>query len=181
NPCVSEKLLHVSVLDARRAAWLEPVSHLKHDMFSALACVEDAGAIGEATGGVVEVHNLSRLELQHAHPDDGLRYFLSVGANILHRSSAYCPRNSAQTFDSGIVHVDGQRHAGVPVLAGCCLQHTVVLHLDIGKTDLQYQSGEAGVGDDEIAASAQHKQRQAALGCISNAVLYIAFGPRFRE
>jgi putative YphP/YqiW family bacilliredoxin len=112
------------------------------------------------------------LQVEGPHAFDGRGHLLPVGAHILHRCPAHRAGNARQALDARAILQHRPLHKSVPVFAGRnaidpLLRLAVSSGVFIAKMPRnptrKHQAIESGVGDQQIAAAAQHKQRNSAL------------------
>ena len=72
----------------------------QNNVTSAFPRVEDAAAITELAVHRVHLTHFFFAEIKNQHGSNGLRDFLAVSSNVLYRSGADAPWNSAQALDS---------------------------------------------------------------------------------
>src|SRR5580704_6353835 len=155
--------LKIGVGDVRVAAVLQRIIHLHNDISPALRSIENAGAIAEATGLLAEFVQLSVLEVERHHGINRVRNLLPISPNVLHRSSRHVSGDAAQAFDAGTIVSYYEAHEFVPVFPRASFEHDFVMTvamIDSGNSDFEREAGPARVGDDEVAAAAEHEQRK---------------------
>src|SRR5262249_23059459 len=111
----SEVALEIGVGHMRRPAVLQRIVHLYDDVTSALAGVEDAGAIAETTGFSAKFVQLRIAKVEYQHRLDGIPHLLSVRPHVLDGSAAHVSGNAAQAFEAGAIVGDGMADKLVPV------------------------------------------------------------------
>ena len=97
------------------------------------------------------------IAIEHAHRHDRVRKLLSVGADILHGCSANGAGYSGEALNAAIALLDGARNESVPVFPG---GHVKDLP-PAGRSAIamcRTTPGKPFVGDQQIAASAEHEQ-----------------------
>src|SRR6185437_4587756 len=137
--------------------------NLRDDVPALFRRIENASPIRKAAFGVAHLPNVSGRDLDRPHIGDRLRNFLSVGADVLHRSAAHSAGDAAHALDACAILLDGEGHELVPIFAGPGVEQPFAIALssaDSGDADLQYESGPAGIGHYKIAAPAEHEQWQ---------------------
>ena len=157
--------LQVGVLEVGRAAGMQSVAHPQNDVPSALAGVEDAGAIAEPAGLRAQFVNLPVAQIECHHRGDDLRHLLPVSAHVLHRRSAHAAGNAAEALHAGAIAGHRVGHEPVPLFAGAYIEdHRSIFPalFHPAEADLERQPRPPGIRDHQIAAAAQHEQRQAA-------------------
>ncbi len=87
-------------------------------------------------------------------------HFLPVRAHILHRRSAHGSGNPGQAFDPCTSAPDRSPTNSSQIIAGCHAKQVSVA-LDALQSDAQHEARKSCVGDQNVAAAAQHKQRNA--------------------
>ena len=117
-----EMLFQVGIADVGLAPRSECVSDAENDEPSALGRIEDACAVGEAAGFVAKFANLAVFSVEDLDRLDGLRNFLPVGADVLHRRAADAARNAAQALDARAVRHHGVRNEAVPGFSCACVE-----------------------------------------------------------
>jgi len=181
--------LEIGVGDARLAAGSERVGDAQNDEASALSGIEDARTVTEPAGFVAQVAQLAVLQVEDVHRFDGLCDFLSVGADILYRRAADTAGNAAEALHAGAACADGVPDEAVPGFARADVEENSALVrlarlsplFDPEDCDLQHQPGPARVCDQEVAATAQHKDGQVLRARKDDGLLDLAGGVGFDE
>jgi len=176
------------VLQTWSATPLQPVIHPQDDVPSAFCAVKDAGAIAEPARRLGQHHNAVFFQVERAHRLDRVGDLLPIGANVLHRRAPDAARNTAQALDSGailhdrlgdeVIPVDACAHAEEHGVAGGVIRSWTG---DSSDRDSQHQPRPAGIGDDQVASAAQHKQRQFAGFRELRGLPNVVFSPQFRK
>ena len=113
--------LQIRVLQRGAPRMFQPIVDARHDIASAIRCIETAVPIGEAALGGAELNKLVLVQIEGPHTIDRRGHFLPIGAHILHRRSADRAGNAREALQAGAVIVDGSLHKLIPILAGCNL------------------------------------------------------------
>ena len=106
-------------------------------------------------------------QIEGAHALDGRSDLLPVCADVLHRRSAHRAGNSRQALDARAVFLNGALNEGVPILA--CSDAIDGLRPDSSVTvtprnpTCNTSPSESRIGNEQVAAAAQHKQRKLAI------------------
>src|SRR5579872_442109 len=148
----------------RVATRTKGIRYPENDEAAAFARIEDAGAIGESASFATKFANLPLLPVEDFDGLDRLGDFLPVGSDILNGRAADAAGDPAQAFDSGTICCDRVRDEAVPRFTGSHLEDgsAVVVRaaFDACGCNFDHEPRPAGIGDDKIAATAEHKQRQ---------------------
>src|SRR5437867_3747760 len=91
------------------------------------------------------------------------RNFLSVSSDVLHRRSADGSGNAAQALDTGEITLNAELYQSIPFLACTGTNDgfiAIIVPLDAHQIDLQNQSGETIIGDENVRTTTQHEQRE---------------------
>ncbi len=156
---------HVRI-GGRRLTWAQPEPHLAHDEPPGVFALEPAHAVTELTLGVGERDERLRASIEGGDVVDGVAHLLPVGAHVLNRRAADAARNARQALDARQPAAHGSGDHTVPWLPRPGAHERVVAvarEIDAAHVDLRHQSVESAIGDDEIAAAAQHEQLDAPL------------------
>src|SRR5262252_4493164 len=103
---------------------------MQDDVAAALGRIENAFPITETAGLGTEFPHFEISLIEHLNFSDGVRNFLPIGADILHRSSANAAGNSAQAFHAGAVARYRPRHETIPFFARTdSKQHAIFVDL----------------------------------------------------
>jgi hypothetical protein len=70
-------------------------------------------------------------EVKRKHGLNALRNFLSVSADILHRSASNAPRNAAQAFNASAIVGDNECYEFIPVFASACFEHNFIMPVPV--------------------------------------------------
>ena len=138
---------------ALRKLGIKPAGHRIYELAD--------GTEEELAIGIGERLDLERLQVEDAHLLNRLGNLLAIGADILHRRSAHGAGDSGQALDAGGVVGDGSLHEAVPILAGSDAKHSlarIVFGFHSAQRDVEDEAVESAIGDEEIAAAAEHKQ-----------------------
>src|ERR1035438_5255990 len=159
-----EELLQVGVTNIRLSILMQRERYLQNDVTVAVRSIEDAGAVSKTALCIREGPNFESLQVENSYLANGLGDLLAIGADILHRRAAHRAGNTAQALQPGAVGIYGLRHQRVPIHARTGGENHVFKRWRetrrAGDRDLEHQAGEAFIGDDEVAATAQHEQWQ---------------------
>jgi len=153
----------IGIFEGGRAATTEAVMDAEDDVASALFLVEDAGTIAEAAHRAGKNDNAVLLRVEHLYGLDRLRHFLSVGADILDGRSAEAAGDAAQALDAGTVLGDCVGNKCVPIVSRSRDHENGMAGSVAGKAsdgDAEDKSGEAGIGNYQVAAAAEDKEGQ---------------------
>ena len=124
--------------------------------------VEEAGAVGEVAVSRGEVDEVGGFEIEGAYGGDGGGNLLTVGSDILDRSTADGAGNSGEALKACAVVGDGALHKGVPVFSGSGPVEAGSIGLGVGfnatEGHVEDEAGKAGVGDKKIAAATQDEK-----------------------
>lgn len=149
----------------------EPEGNGRNDVAATLRAVEDAGAVGEAAGVVVEIEKRivarGSLEVADANAEDSVGDLLPVGSNVLNGRAAGQAGDAGEAFHTAealLAHGEHDvvpRHPGwngkVEMRAdGTALDRTI-------EDEVENQAVEAVVGDEEVAAASKHEDRKSVL------------------
>ena len=113
-----EMTLQIGIANSRFASGSERKGDAQNDESPTLGSVENAAAVGEAAGFAAEFANLPIFQVQYKRRFNRVGNFLSVSADVLHRSSAYASGNAAQALDSRALAPHRVRDEPVPRFAG---------------------------------------------------------------
>src|SRR5262249_13769400 len=118
--------------------------------------VENALSIAETASLGAQLPHLEIPLIEHLNFSDGVRDFLPIGADILHRSSADAAGNAAQAFDAGAVAGYRARYESVPFLARTySKQHGIFVDLlfDACNRHPQDKARKSRIGNNQVAAA----------------------------
>ena len=126
-----EVALEVGIVDARLALGPERKADAQNDEASALAGVEDAGAIAEGAGLAAEFADLNVLvpQVEYLHGSNRAGDLLSVGADILHGRSAHAAGNAAEALDARAASHHGTGNKLIPGFAGADVKNNVAFFI----------------------------------------------------
>ena len=159
NISLGEIFFQIGVGEARFSTWRQPISHAQHDEAARLIGIEAALAIVEAAFVRGDVDDFATLQIECAYSFNGIADLLSVGADILHRSSAYRAGNPAHALDAGIMFFHYVRDKLVPIFASPNIKDVSGLH-NAFDPNMQYQATPACIGNQQVATPTQHKKRK---------------------
>ena len=151
----------------------EAEDDLGDDVAVALGGVEDAVAIAEAAGRARQCDEGEGFKIEGAHGVDGLGDLLAVGADVLDGGAADGAGDAGEALDAADALLADVVDEVVPVHASGDVEVDVVGAGDGGQArgfqgadgDAEYESVEAGVADQEIAATAEGEDRELLLAC----------------
>ena len=125
--------------------------------------LEQAVAVAEAAGRMVQLHPLRVQRVPGLHRLDELADLGTVGADVLDRRGADGAGNQRQVFQPGQAFGQRPHHQFVPDHAGTGADHgmvgTVLEDRDLAVVEAQHGAFRIG-GEQHVAAAAQHQQRR---------------------
>ncbi len=155
--------MEVGVAKGGWALGEEAVGNAGDDVAAAGSGVEEAGAVGEVAVGGGQVDEVHAVEIEGADGGDGGGNFLAIGADVLDRGAPDGAGDAGEALEAGAVVGDGALDEGVPVFSGGGLVEAGAgvsrEGFDTTEGDAEDEAGEAGVGDEEIAAPAEDEER----------------------
>jgi len=167
-----EVTLQIGVCEIRFGRAVEAEGDGGDDVTIAVGSVEDAPAVGEAALFVGKVDEVVGLKVEGADVGDGVCYFLAVGSDVLDGRTTDGARDASETFDAADSLLADLQDEAVPVSARADdVVDGVVgrVHLNgLINGDVQDEAVEAGVADEEIAATTQDEEGKVALAGVVN-------------
>jgi hypothetical protein len=159
---------------------VEAEDDLGDDVAVAFDGVEDAGAIREAACLVGKFREAEGLEVECAHPCDGLRDLLAVGADVLNGRRAGQPGDAGEAFHAGDSLLAEVQDQSIPVGAGGDFRFDggfIAGEFDrFRELDLQDQAGVALVRNDKVGAAAEREDGKILLAGEADGFEQIGFG-----
>jgi len=169
-----KRSLQIRVAHGGRTAGGEPIVHAGDNIATTINRVESAAAVAKAALCHWKLDKAAFLKVEGPHPLNRRGDFLTVSAHILHRRPAHRAGDAGQALDARAVVVDCALDEAVPVFA-CrnlinpllCLAGLArsICRSDAAQAHPQDQPVKSGVGDQQVAAPAQHKELRLALLC----------------
>ena len=155
------------------------------DVTIAVAGVEDAAPVGEATLFVSEIDKAVGLEVEGADAGDGVCYLLAVGSYVLDGCATDGARDAGEAFDAADSLLADFEDKCVPVGSGSdgVVDGVVgLVHLNrLINGDVQDEAVEAGIADEDIAATPQDEEGKVALAGVVNRFEEGSFGGDLAE
>lgn len=115
---LGEMTSKIGISQAGFARPVEAKGNAGDDVAPRMGGIEDAAAIGESALRVVEGHEAGALKVEHTHLGDRLGDLLTVGTDVLDRSTTDRPGDSGETFDAADSLLADREDEGVPVCTG---------------------------------------------------------------
>src|SRR5207302_10775466 len=101
--------------------------------------IEAAFAIIEKAFLRSQIDDFTALQVKRTNGCNGITYFLTVRAHVLHRASPDGSRNAAHTFDSRVPSRNRMGDEAVPIFLGANIEEIITL-CDPLAADVQHQS-----------------------------------------
>ena len=159
---------------------LQPEAHTRDDVAVGLVGVEEALPIAKTALRTAEFDEAVGFAVKRADLLDGLRDLLAVSADVLYRGSAHRAWDACEALDARHANRDGAIDERIPILAGGNVK-LIILLADTAQGDVQNQTRKTAIAHQQIAASAQHKERHVMLARPADCCCYVLLCARHCE
>jgi len=106
---------------------------------------------------------------------------LPVGSDVLDGGSSDGAGDAGEALDAGVAGGEGVVDEGVPDFASSYFEDAVGEGFYAGDLHLEDEAGEAGVGDEEVAAAAEEEEWEGVFGGVGDGFGDVGFSGGFGE